>query len=113
MTDSIKNPSPIAPASTAPSKAAAKVRNASAEGTGKATLVKKKGAQAGDPYAQPKPARTNKLYERGGAKYGVTAKIPAYAAVEAGFTQGNGRIIASAINRSRPNFQAAADDSMA
>jgi hypothetical protein len=39
--------------------------------------------------------------------------MPAYAAPEAGATQGNGRLLSSAVNRSRPNFDDSMNDSMA
>ena len=83
----------------------------------KGTLVKKKGAQSGDPYAQSKPSRSNVMSPnaqgRNGATYGIRAKMPAYAAPEAGATQGNGRLLSSAVNRSRPNFDDSMNDSMA
>lgn len=105
----------IAPNSTEPSvSSSAKARVAMPE---KGTLVKKKGAQAGDPYAQPKPSRSNVMSPnaqgRNGATYGIKAKMPAYAAPEAGATQGNGRLLSSAVNRSRPNFDDSMNDSMA
>lgn len=110
MKDSTKNSKPIAPASTAPAaSSSAKARVAMPE---KGTLVKKKGAQAGDPYTQPKPARKNVLSTggRNGAVYGIRVGFNATVAPEAGATQGNGRIIPSAVNRSRPNFQAGVAD---
>ena len=113
MKDSTTNKKPIAPSSTEPSvSSSAKARVAAPE---KGTLVKKKGAQAGDPYAQAKPSRKNVLSAggRNGAAYGIRAKIPAYVSPEAGATQGNGRLISAAVNRSRPNFQGAAHDSLA
>lgn len=111
MKDSTSNKKPIAPASTEPSaSSSAKPRVAMPE---KGTLVKKKGAQSGDPYAQPVGKRAYKGYERKGAAYGIRASIPAYVSPEAGATQGNGRLISAAVNRSRPNFQDAATDSLA
>ena len=110
MKDSTKNSKPIAPAADKPvASSSAKPRVAMPE---KGTLVKKKGAQAGDPYAQPKPARSNVLGTggRNGARYGVRVGFNASVAPEAGATQGNGRIIPSAVNRSRPNFQAGVVD---
>lgn len=80
-------------------------RNASAEGTGKAKLVKKGGAQAADPYKQAKPARANKK-ATGKATYGgIKVSIPKYAAPEAGMTQGNGRLFTAAVRRTAPNFK--------
>jgi hypothetical protein len=115
MKDSTKSTKNIAPNSTAPSvTSSAKPVVAMPE---KGTLIKKKGAQAGDPYAQPKPSRSNVLSPnaqgRNGATYGIRAKMPSYAAPEAGATQGNGRLLSSAVNRSRPNFDDSMNDSMA
>ena len=102
MKDSTKNKAPIAPASTAPSAStSAKARVAAPE---KGTLVKKKGAQAGDPTKMAKPSRTKTMVERAGARYGIKVGFQKSVAPEAGATQGNGRIIAAAVNRSRPNF---------
>jgi len=105
----------IAPNSTEPSvSSSAKARVAMPE---KGTLVKKKNTAAGDPYAQAKPSRSHVLSPnaggRNGATYGIKAKMPSYTLPEAGATQGNGRLIASAVNRSRPNFQDSIHDSMA
>jgi hypothetical protein len=105
----------IAPNSTEPSvSSSAKARVAMPE---KGKLMKKKNTAAGDPYAQAKPARPNVLSQnaggRNGATYGIKAKMPSYTSPEAGATQGNGRLIASAVNRSRPNFQDSIHDSMA
>ena len=71
-------------------------------------LMKKTGNAKGgtDPYKQAKPARPNKLRERSGARYGISVKMPKGTSPEAGLTQSNGRISPSAINRSRPNFNA-------
>jgi hypothetical protein len=74
------------------------------------TLIKKKNTAAGDPYAQPKPSRANVLSPnaagRNGATYGIRVGAgAAQVAPEAGMTQGNGRLVKSAVNRSRPNFQ--------
>lgn len=111
MTDSKANKKPIAPASTEPSvSSSAKARVAAPE---KGTLVKKKNTAAGDPYQQPVGKRAYSGYERKGAAYGIRASIPAYVSPEAGATQGNGRLISAAVNRSRPNFQDAVSDSLA
>lgn len=73
-------------------------------------LVKKKGAQAGDPTpptavrgrsAYPEPAGDG---DRNGAKFRVQCSFPPATSPEAGKTLANGRIIKSAINRSLPNF---------
>lgn len=109
MKDNKHNPSPIAPASTAPSKAAATARNASAEGTtGK--LIKKKGAQAGDPTgAGSKANRVNKKKAPGRA-YGITASMPAWKDPAIAAVQSNGRVFTAALNRTAPNFQAGSAD---
>jgi hypothetical protein len=102
MKDSTKNSAPVAPASTAPTgSSSAKPRVAPAL---KGTLVKKKGAQAGDPTKMAKPSRT-KTTATGGARYGIRVKFQQSTAPEAGATQGNGRIIPAAVNRSAPNFK--------
>jgi hypothetical protein len=95
----------IAPTSAAPSNAAGAKPNVAMPEKG--TLVKKKNTAAGDPYAQPKPARSNVLSQggRNGARYGVRVGFQATVAPEAGATQANGRIIAPAMNRSRAPFQ--------
>ena len=80
-------------------------KNASAEPSKNTKLMKKKGAQAGDPTKMAKPSRT-KVKATGGARYGVKVKFQKTEAPEAGATQGNGRIIPAAVNRSRPNFSA-------
>jgi hypothetical protein len=107
MKDSIKNSKPLAPASTAPAAStSAKARVAAPE---RGTLVKKTGNAKGgtDPYAQPKPSRANVLGAggRNGAAYGIRVGYSKTVAPEATATQGNGRLIKSAVNRSRPNFQ--------
>lgn len=108
--DTKKNPAPIAPTSAEPSNAAgSKPRVAPVE---KGTLVKKKGAQAGDPTKMAKPSRSNVMSKgaRGGARYGVNVKFQQTVAPEAGATQGNGRIFSPAVNRQRPNFKAGASE---
>jgi hypothetical protein len=60
-----------------------------------------------------KPERGKLMNKTGNAKDGIRAKMPAYAAPEAGATQGNGRLLSSAVNRSRPNFDDSMNDSMA
>ena len=108
-TDSTKNSAPIAPTSAKPSNATgSKPRVAPVE---KGTLVKKKGAQAADPTKQAKPSRNFVTSEgaRNGARYGVRVGFQKQVAPEAGATQANGRIISSAVNRQRPNFQDGAE----
>ena len=101
-TDSKKNPAPIAPTSAEPSNATgSKPRVAMPE---KGTLVKKKGAQAGDPTKMAKPSRTKTMIERAGARYGISVGFQKQVAPEAGATQSNGRIIPAAVKRTRQNF---------
>jgi len=100
--DSKKNPAPIAPTSAEPSNAAgSKPRVAMPE---KGKLMKKKNTAAGDPTKMAKPSRTKTMVERAGARYGIRVGFQKSTAPEAGATQGNGRIIKAAVNRSRPNF---------
>jgi hypothetical protein len=99
MTDSIKNPSPIAPSSTAPGSAP-KARVAMPE---VGTLVKKKNTASGG--ATGSTARRSNKTATSGAAYGITAKIPAYKSPEAGATQANGRLFQAAVKRTAPNFQ--------
>ena len=81
----------------------------SATDTGRAKLVKKQGAQAGDPTVMAKPSRKNVPVNRKGARYGIRVNTVAPQAPEAGYTQSNGRIIKSAINRSNDSFNAGVD----
>jgi len=100
--DSKKNPAPIAPTSAEPSNATgSKPRIAMPE---KGKLMKKKNTAAGDPYKMAKPSRKFVTVERAGARYGIKVGFQKQTSPEAGATQGNGRIISSAVNRSRPNF---------
>ena len=107
-TDSKKNPAPLAPTSAEPSNATgSKPRVAMPE---KGTLMKKKGNAKGgtDPYKQDKPSRKFVTADghRAGARYGIRVGFQKQTAPEASSTQGNGRIIPAATNRSRPNFSA-------
>lgn len=98
---------------TMETSAARGFKNASAEGTGRATLVGKKNTAAGDPTVMAKPSRTNRIIsasERSGAHYGVSVKFNATVAPEAGMTQGNGRIIPPAVRRTAPNFSSGMQD---
>ena len=105
--DSKKNPAPIAPTSAEPSNAAgSKPRVAPVE---KGTLVKKKGAQAGDPTKMAKPSRS-KVTATGGARYGVRVKFQKTVAPEAGSTQANGKILPAATKRQAPSFSAGMSD---
>jgi hypothetical protein len=101
MKDSTKNSAPIAPTSTAPAvSSSAKARVAKPEN---GTAVIKKNVAAGGATGST-AVRSNKK-ATGGAAYGITAKIPAYKATEAGMVQGNGRLFTPAVNRTAPNFQ--------
>lgn len=103
MTDSIKNPAPLAPTSTGPGSAT-KARHTSKPEKG--TLMKKTGNAKGgtDPYKQAKPSRKF-VTATSGAKYGITVSMPSYTSPEAGATQGNGRLFQAAVKRTAPNFQ--------
>jgi hypothetical protein len=99
-----KNPAPLAPTSAEPSNATgSKPRAAMPE---KGTLWKKKNTASGDPYGMAKPSRKFVMAERAGARYGIKVGFQKQVAPEAGATQGNGRLIPPAINRSKPNFSA-------
>ena len=101
-TDSKKNPAPLAPTSAEPSNAAgSKPRVAPTE---KGTLVKKNNAAAGG--ATGTTGHRSHVKARSGARYGIRVGFQKQEAPEAGATQGNGRIIPAAINRSKPNFSA-------
>ena len=106
-----KNPAPVAPTSAKPSNAAgSKPRVAPTE---KGTLVKKKGAQAGDPTKMAKPSRKNvKSADAGhaGARYGIRVKFQKSEAPEAGATQANGRILPAAMKSQAPSFNAGMAD---
>ena len=67
-------------------------------------LVKKGGAQAADPYAQPVGTRKN-VPASHGASYGIRARYMRQTSPEAGATQANGRVFKSVINRTVPNFE--------
>jgi len=80
------------------------------------TLVKKKGAQAGDPYGSKGAPRSNVSatgQDRAGAAYSIKGG-PRYTKMTdpaAGQTQANGRIISAAAKRDRKNFDAGAGTS--
>jgi hypothetical protein len=111
MKDSTKSSKNVAPSSTAPTaSSSAKPRVAAPE---KGTLVKKKGAQAGDPTRMAKPSRSNVMSpdaKHAGARYGVRVKFQQTTAPEAGATQGNGRILPSVMNRQAPEFSSGMAD---
>jgi len=102
-----KNPAPLAPTSAAVSSM--KVENASAAPSANTKLMKKKGAQAGDPTKMAKPSRSH-VKATGGARYGVRVKFQKSEAPEAGSTLANGRILPSAIKRQSQNFGAGMED---
>jgi hypothetical protein len=99
-TSSKKNPAPLAPTSTAPGNAAPHTVAKPERGT----LVKKKNAAAGG--ATGTTGNRSHVKARSGARYGVRVGFEKQESPEAGATQGNGRIIPPAVNRSKPNFTA-------
>ena len=99
-TSSKKNPAPLAPTSTAPGNAPAHTVAMPEKGT----LVKKKNAAAGG--ATGTTGNRSHVKARSGARYGVRVGFQKQESPEAGATQGNGRIIPPAVNRSKPNFSA-------
>jgi hypothetical protein len=92
---------------TMETSAAKTARNASAEGTAPAKLVKKKGAQAGDPYAQPVGKRSNKKATSKASYGGIKTSMPTYVDPAAGLTQANGRIVKNTRGQA-PNFNESA-----
>jgi hypothetical protein len=108
MKDSTTAKKNIAPSSTAPSVSTSAKASVAAPERG--TLVKKKNVAAGDPTIQKKPSRAHVLSpnaagKNSGARYSIRVKFQQSTAPEAGMTQGNGRIMPAAVNRSTPNFQ--------
>jgi hypothetical protein len=101
----MKESTPKSKFPTMGNSAATTAKNASAEGTGKAKLIPKKNNQAGDPYAQPKPARKF-TRGRGERAYGITTSMPAWSDPQIAPTQSNGRMFTSSVNRTAPNFEA-------
>lgn len=97
---------------TMETSAARGARNASAEGAKNGKLVKKKGAQAGDPYAQPVGKRVNKKATSKATYGGIKTSMSAYVDPAAGLTQANGRIITQAARKQAPNFSSGAADVM-
>lgn len=91
-------------------EAASSAQYPSATDTGRATLVGKKNAQAGDPAVGPTNARAVTPYtsvyglERNGARYAVTVNTVIPTAPEAAATQASGRILNPSVNRSRQVF---------
>lgn len=91
---------------TMETSAARGARNASAEATS-GKLVKKKGAQAGDPYAQPVGKRVNKKATSQASYGGIKTSMPSYKDPAAGLTQANGRIVKNTRGQA-PNFNESA-----
>lgn len=96
------------PRKTMETIAATGFENASAAPSKNTKLIKKKGAQAGDPtkMAKPSPSHVKADGHRAGARYGIRVGFQKQTSPEASSVQGNGRIIPPAINRSKPNFSA-------
>lgn len=101
------NPAPLAP--TSAGTPGVKFENASAAPSANTKLVKKKGAQAGDPTKEAKPSRSN-VKATSGARYGVRVKFQKQESPEAGATLANGRLLPSAIKRQSQNFGAGMGD---
>lgn len=101
----MKESTPKSKFPTMANSAATTAKNASAEGTGKAKLIPKKGAQAADPAVQAKPSRKN-ARGRGERAYGITTSMPAWSDPQIAPTQSNGRLFTSSVNRTAPNFEA-------
>ena len=84
-----------------------KFTNASATGTGRNKLVSRSNGKSGDPVGT-KANRGSELQtpekERKGAAYTIKGTIHKPTDPAAGATQANGRIISSATNRDRGNF---------
>lgn len=76
--------------------------------SGAATGTKRpKSGTSGDPTAAgTRKARSNVMGERMGAQYGITARISAPVCPAAAATQGGGRLMNAATNRSGPDFRA-------
>lgn len=68
------------------------------------TLIKKKGAQAADPYAQPLNKRGTIAPDHDGASHRITVKYMPQTSPEAANTQANGRVMSPAIKRSTDSF---------
>jgi len=107
MKNPFNNPAPLAPTSAATPNM--KVVNASAAPSANTKLMPKKNTAAGDPYKMAKPSRTF-VKATSGARYGVRVKFQKAEAPEAGATQGNGRLLPSAIKRSSQNFSVGMGD---
>jgi hypothetical protein len=105
-----KNIAPVPADGSAPA-GAGKVVNASGAPSKNTKLMPKKHGKAVNPALSPAGApRVYAPKERNGAQYGIQVGFEAHVAPEAGFTQANGRILPTAINRSAPNFQVGMSD---
>jgi hypothetical protein len=92
----------IAPASATMSKVDMTAPSAKPE---RGKLMKKKGAQAGDPTKMAKPSRPH-VKATSGARYGVRVMFQKSEAPEAGATQANGRLLPSVMGIQAPSFKA-------
>ena len=86
-------------------------KNTSGENSDSTILMPRKNTQAADPAFMPIANRVYQPIERGGAAYSIrapkSAPVNPYSPItvpEAKYTQANGRILASAIKRTAPNF---------
>ena len=100
------------PRATMGTSAATTAVNASAAPSKNTTLVKKKSAKSLDPTRQSNSHGGPKQLTSG-ARYGIRVSIPAYQPSEAGKTMSESRLFKPAINRSSPNFRAAASEAVA
>lgn len=106
--ESIPTTAKGSPRKTMGTIAASGFDNASAAPSKNTTLKAKGNSKSVDPAKMAKPSRSATTADghRAGARYGIKVGFQKQTSPEAGATQGNGRIIAPAINRSRPNFSA-------
>ena len=84
--------------------AASGAKNASAEGVS-SKLIKRKNTQAANPAIQDSGNRAH-VKASGARAYGITTTMPAYRDPQIAPVQSNGRLFSSAIDRTKPNFQA-------
>lgn len=97
-----KSESHLAPASS--KVKSVDFKNASAAPSSNTKSVGRKLAAGGAPELGVKANKTSTTKVRSGARYGIRVKFAKQVAPEAGSTQANGKIIAPATNRQRPNF---------
>jgi hypothetical protein len=75
--------------------------------------VRRKNTQAGNPTGQQTANhRTQKMAEKMGAQYGISAWVKPPVSPEAGATMMNARLMPTVIHRSKPNFQSAVSDAV-